>query len=77
MKRRLVIFAKEPREGLVKTRLGGRLSTKECADLYKAFLKDIVAVAGKVSCDERVIAYDSGGKPPRFLRKVAKLVAVK
>jgi rSAM/selenodomain-associated transferase 1 len=71
MKRRLVIFAKEPREGLVKTRLRGLLSAKECSDLYKVFLKDIVAVAKRVVCDERVIAYESFDSPPRFLRKMA------
>ena len=71
MKRRLIIFAKEPQKGLVKTRLRSLLSAKECSDLYKAFFQDTVAVAKRVICDERVIAYESFGKPPLFLRKIA------
>jgi len=71
MKRRLIIFAKEPQEGLVKTRLRSLLSAKECSDLYKAFLKDTVSVAKRAACGERVIAYESFGRSPQFLKKMA------
>ncbi len=39
----IVIFAKAPIPGLVKTRLASFLTPEECAELYKCFFLDIVA----------------------------------
>lgn len=45
----IVIFAKAPIPGLVKTRLAGYLTPEECAELYKCFFLDIVASIDKLS----------------------------
>ena len=67
----LIIFAKEPEKGKVKTRLLPGLSESECIDLYKAFLKDVVDMARRIKCDTRIIAYESS-KTPSFLKKIGR-----
>lgn len=69
MKRCLIIFAKEPVRGKVKTRLNGYLSHGECLNLYKAFLKDTIALAKKIKCENKILAYDSS-KNPELLKKL-------
>lgn len=71
MKDCLIIFAKEPKKGKVKTRLQEYLSKARCVDLYKAFLKDTLNLAEKSACEHKIIAYDSYGKSPRYLKKIA------
>lgn len=71
MKRVLIIFAKEPEIGKVKTRLRRFLSEDRILELYKAFLKDTVNTAEKVSCEEKVLAFDST-KRPAYLKRIAK-----
>ncbi|MDO8489514.1 MAG: TIGR04282 family arsenosugar biosynthesis glycosyltransferase [Candidatus Omnitrophota bacterium] len=71
MKRFLVIFAKEPEENMVKTRLRGSLPASRRIDLYKAFLRDTVDIAKKVDCEARIIAYESNRKTPRYLKRIA------
>lgn len=71
MKNCLIIFAKEPKEGKVKTRLHGYLSQAQCANLYKAFLRDTLELVNKVSCEYKILAYESCGKTPRYLKKIA------
>jgi len=68
-KEALIVFAREPKEGKVKTRLLSDLSPRFVTRLYKAFLKDIFQMAQKVHCDERFIYYagQSGSTP--FLEK--------
>ena len=44
----LLIFAKEPRPGQVKTRLSPRLSPEEAAQLYHSFLLDILEEMARV-----------------------------
>jgi uncharacterized protein len=44
----LIIFAKEPRPGLVKTRLSPPLSPEEAAQLYHSFLQDILEEMARV-----------------------------
>jgi rSAM/selenodomain-associated transferase 1 len=48
MKNLLLIFAKEPKEGLVKTRLAKDIGSKMAKELYEAFLKDIM---NNIFCD--------------------------
>ena len=67
----LIIFAKEPQKGKVKTRLQSFLSQSQCLDLYKAFLKDTIDLAKKVKCQKRILAYASR-KNPQYLRSIAK-----
>lgn len=71
MKRCLIVFAREPKKGRVKTRLKSALSETACLNLYKAFLRDTLNLAQKVKAQEYVIAYDSidGAKP--YLRSIA------
>lgn len=67
----LIVFAREPRKDMVKTRLRKHLSPGQCLGLYKAFLKDTLNLAKSIACDERVLAYESSGKPS-YLKKIAR-----
>lgn len=71
MKRCLIIFAKEPQKGRVKTRLKGCLSETQCTNLYKAFLKDTITLSKSIRCDLKVLAYDLNCKSPNYLKKIA------
>lgn len=71
MKRCLIIFAKEPKRGRVKTRLRKVLTESRCLNLYKAFLKDTVRLARKLKCELNILAYDSENKNPSQLKKIA------
>lgn len=68
----LIIFAKEPELGRVKTRLQGCLSKKKCVELYKVFLQDTLDLARATKCPGRVLAYDSSDREPKYLKKIAK-----
>ena len=54
----LIIFAKEPAPGQVKTRLSPPLSPVEAAELYHYFLQDVVAEMARLPEIEIAIAYD-------------------
>jgi rSAM/selenodomain-associated transferase 1 len=56
MSRTLILFAKEPRPGQVKTRLSPPLAPEEAAALARAFIEDIAAALGRVACERRVLA---------------------
>lgn len=71
MKRFLIVFAKEPENGKVKTRLRKYFSDAQLLNLYKAFLKDTLNIAKKVHCEEKVLAFHST-KSPDYLKKIAK-----
>ncbi len=68
MKGRLVVFAKEPRPGLVKTRLGKAIGDEAASLLYAAFLEDL----SKTLCDparwEAVLAYAGVAMGPELTR---------
>ena len=52
-KRALVVFVREPELGTVKTRLQkSGLDEVYVLDLYKAFVKDVLAMAFNVSCEQ-------------------------
>ncbi len=56
----LVVFAKDPIPGRVKTRLTPRITPDEAAKLYKAFILDIINNARKLernSIDNVTVAY--------------------
>jgi rSAM/selenodomain-associated transferase 1 len=61
MKRHLVVFAKTPQPGRVKTRLTPRLSAEDAAGLARAFLLDVLALARRVPDADRVLAYTPRG----------------
>lgn len=65
----LVIMAKEPRPGRVKTRLQPRLSPEESADLYHCFLRDRIEGVRGLSGIKKAIAYS----PPSAARFFARL----
>ncbi len=71
MKRTLIIFAKEPEKGKVKTRLKKYFSEPQLLNLYKAFLKDTSQIADKVDCEEKILAF-AATKKPRYLKQVAR-----
>jgi rSAM/selenodomain-associated transferase 1 len=59
--RRVVLFAKEPEAGRVKTRLARTIGAEAAAALYEAFLRDL---SGALRGDwDAVLAHDGGGGP--------------
>lgn len=66
----LFVFAKEPRPGRVKTRL--RLSESRCMGLYKAFLKDTLALIKSLKGARKIIAFDSFSSRPQYLEKIGR-----
>jgi len=57
----LVIFAKEPVPGRVKTRLTTELSPDGAAEVYRAFLSDVLSTGQKTRASRRVLqAADAG-----------------
>ncbi|MFA5111084.1 MAG: TIGR04282 family arsenosugar biosynthesis glycosyltransferase [Desulfobaccales bacterium] len=64
----LIIFAKEPRPGLVKTRLSPPLSPEEATQLYHSFLQDIVAEMARVPEMNLALAYSPSGARDFFRR---------
>jgi hypothetical protein len=72
MKDCLIVFAKEPQAGKVKTRLRGELSPGACVRLYKAFLKDTLSLARRVKCFARVLAYASCRAQPGYLKSIGR-----
>ncbi len=53
----LIIFAKSPIPGKVKTRLTPKITLTKAAELYKAFIVDTVSNALKLKCEKTTIAY--------------------
>lgn len=68
----LIIFAKEPEKGKVKTRLSGHLSAERCFKLYKAFLKDTLGLVKSLRRINKVLAYDLACARPRYLKRIAR-----
>ena len=53
----LIIFAKSPIPGNVKTRLTPYITPTEAAELYKAFIADITRNTHKLKCERVTVAY--------------------
>lgn len=70
MSRALIVFAKEPAPGTVKTRLRRCFSDRALVRLYKAFVKDTLAIAKGARNTKKYLAFSSAGAP-RFLRSVS------
>ena len=68
----LIIFAREPKDGKVKTRLCRDLPSSTVTRLYKAFVKDVLNVSRKARCDQRFIYYAGSGSSIPFLKQVGK-----
>lgn len=72
MKRTLIIFAKEPQRGKVKTRMLSYLSHNKCLGLYKALLRDSIDIAKKVKVGKKVLAYHAGKGDPSYLSRIRR-----
>ena len=66
----LIIFAKEPKWGRVKTRLKTVLSEQQCVNLYKAFLRDTYSLSDSLTPLSKILAYDSLKEEPQYLKKI-------
>ncbi len=66
MSTNLIIFAKRPIPGKVKTRLIPYITPTEAAELYKAFVTDIICNAHKLECDQVTIAYTPSNAEAAF-----------
>lgn len=64
----LIVFAREPVLGKVKTRLQKDLPASTVLRLYKSFLGDVLRTAAGVTCSRRVIFY-TGARSIPFLRR--------
>jgi hypothetical protein len=62
----LIIFAKKPAAGQVKTRLCPPLSLEAAAELYQAFLEDVLEAAGSLPGLALALAYSPEGAAPFF-----------
>src|SRR5262245_10500894 len=70
--RRLALFARRPEAGEVKTRLSPAVPASLALDLYRAMLKDAIALLASASAEERCVYWASPGPhegpplPPGF-----------
>ena len=62
----LIIFAKSPIPGKVKTRLTPYITPTEAAELYKAFVADIICNTHKLKCERVTIAYTPSNAEATF-----------
>ena len=62
----LIIFAKSPIPGKVKTRLTPYITPTEAAELYKAFIADTISTAHKLKCERVTIAYTPSNAEATF-----------
>lgn len=69
MSRTLIVFAKEPVAGRVKTRLKSCFADAKLARLYKAFVEDTLVIAKETRCQRKILAFASA-RAPCFLRSV-------
>ena len=69
MKRAIIIMAKVPIAGKVKTRLQPHLSPEQCAALAAAFLQDTVNKA-KTVCENAILAYS----PPEKINALRRIL---
>src|SRR5215210_4518889 len=69
MKRAIIIMAKIPTAGKVKTRLQPHLSPNQCAALAAAFLQDTVNKE-KTVCENTILAYS----PPEEINALRKIL---
>ena len=67
---RLVLFAREPVPGRVKTRLAREVGAAAAASLYAAFLSDLAAALTSPGNWEAVLAYATMGEICGALRDV-------
>lgn len=65
-KKGLILFAKAPQPGRVKTRLVPQLSAEQASGLYQAFVMDLVSATGRLKGITRIMACDPARHHPFF-----------
>jgi len=73
----LIVFAREPKDGKVKTRLSKDLPLSTVTKLYKAFVKDVLKTAKEAKCDERFVYYAGSSASITFLRRSSRTFTLK
>jgi hypothetical protein len=68
LKKALLIFAKQPLPGKVKTRLSPPLLPEEAAELYLCMLGDVLARAASIPDVEKYLFYDGGDEVLEYFR---------
>jgi uncharacterized protein len=66
MNNTLIVFAKAPQPGRVKTRMFSDLSPDQSAELYRAFVHDLLEATRSLSDVRRVIGCDPSARDPYF-----------
>jgi rSAM/selenodomain-associated transferase 1 len=69
LKKALLIFAKCPLPGMVKTRLIPPLSPEQAADLYRCMLSDIMAKVTPLPDLDRFLFYEEGGAAREYFAR--------
>jgi uncharacterized protein len=68
LKKALLIFAKQPVPGKVKTRLSPPLPPEEAAELYSCMLGDVLATAASLPHVKKYLFYDGGEEALEYFR---------
>ncbi len=76
MRDTLLIFAKRPIPGLVKTRLTGSLTREEAAELYRCMLLDTLAKTGSLVDMDSFIFYEPSADAAPYFREIAGEMAI-
>jgi rSAM/selenodomain-associated transferase 1 len=72
LKRALLIFARHPVPGTVKTRLVPSLTPEEAAELYRCMLHDLLAKAATLSCCALYLFYEEAGGAREYFLETAR-----
>lgn len=75
LKKALIVFAKRPAPGRVKTRLSPPLSPEEAAGLYRCMLLDILAKAATLAGVEKHVYYEPDEAAAAFFAETAPTMA--
>lgn len=71
MSKALIIFAKRPSPGRVKTRLVPHLAAEEAAELYRRMLFDILAKTGQMKDVDKFLFYEQGAGAAEYFAETA------
>jgi len=64
----VIVFAREPRRGRVKTRLAPFLNDAAIEGLYRCFVRDTLATVRRIRGAAKIVAFESSGRTPVFLK---------
>lgn len=71
MSKALIIFAKRPSPGRVKTRLVPHLTAEEAAELYRRMLLDILAKTGQITDVDKFLFYEQWAGAAEYFAETA------